>query len=128
MAPDKSIPGIIIFYLGNLGIPFILSFLFITIQKKHAFFIYSWLLAMFLLPNLISFTPEPFDMYKFFHFMWIPVAIAAGGVLARLYDTKRYFLIVALIVLSVFTPFLDAAWNLSVEYPAVSYTHLRAHE
>lgn len=39
VAPDKSIPGITLFYLGNLGIPFILSFLFITIQKKHAFFI-----------------------------------------------------------------------------------------
>jgi hypothetical protein len=126
MAPDKSIPGITLFYLGNLGIPFILSFLFIIIQKKHAFFIYSWLLAMFLLPNLVSFTPDQFDMYKFFHFMWIPVAIAAGGVIARLYDKKRYVLVVALIVLSVFTPFLDAAWNLSVKYPGYSLSEYDA--
>ncbi|MCX9083540.1 MAG: hypothetical protein OIN87_01940 [Candidatus Methanoperedens sp.] len=126
MAPDKSIPGIIIFYLGNLGVPFILSFIFITIQKKHAFFIYSWLLAMFLLPNVISFTPEQFDMYKFFHFMWIPVAIASGGVLASLYDKKRYLIVVTLIVLSVFTPFLDAAWNLSVNYPGYSISEYNA--
>ncbi|PWB55627.1 MAG: hypothetical protein C3F06_02165 [Candidatus Methanoperedenaceae archaeon] len=126
MAPDRSIAGLTLFYLGNLGVPFILSFLFITIQKKHIFFLYSWLLAMFLLPNLVSFTPEQFDMYKFFHYMWIPVAIAAGGVIARLYDKKRYVLVVVLIVMSVLTPFLDAAWNLSVKYPGYSLSEYDA--
>lgn len=58
--------------------------------------------------------------------MWIPVAIAAGGVLARLYDKKRYFRVVALIVLSVFTPFLDASWNLSVKFPGYSLSEYDA--
>ena len=126
LAPDKSFLGLTQFYLGNFGVPFIISFSFITIQRKHAFFIYSWLLSMFLLPNLISFTPESFDMSKFFHFMWIPVAIAAGGVLARLYTKKIYVLVAALILLSVFTPFLDAAWNMSVKFPGYSLSEYEA--
>ena len=34
MAPDKSIYGLTLFYIGNLGIPFILSFLFIYHSEK----------------------------------------------------------------------------------------------
>ncbi len=115
-APDKTPLGLVIFYTGNLGLPFLISFLLPLFQRRHLFFIYSWLTTMFLIPNIVSFTPESFDMYKFFHFMWIPVAIASGGVLNRLYSKKK---VLALIVIafSVFTPLLDAAWNLSVEYP-----------
>src|SRR4030065_2164229 len=126
MAPHKTIYGLTLLYIGNLGIPFILSFLFISIQKKHTFFMYSWLLAMFLLPNLVSFTPEQFDMYKFFHFMWIPVAIASGSVIAGLYVERKYLIVAVLIVMSVFTPFLDAAWNVSVKYPGYSLSEYDA--
>lgn len=126
LAPEKTLYGLTIFYLGNLGIPFIMSFLFYIYNRKYAYFIYSWLLSMFLLPNLISFTPEPFDMYKFFHFMWIPVAIASGGVFAMLYDKKKYVFVLVLIIFSILTPFLDAAWNLSVKYPGYSLSEYQA--
>ena len=125
-APDKSPLGLAIFYIGNLGIPFVISFFFPAFQKKHEFFIYSWFLTMFILPNIVTFTPDSFDMYKFFHFMWIPVAIIAGYVLARLCDKKLYVTVVILVIFSVLTPFLDAAWNLSVSYPGYSLDEYRA--
>ena len=125
-APDKSPIGLVIFYIGNLGIPFVISFFFPLTQRKHTFFIYSWLLAMFILPNIVTFTPNSFDMFKFFNFMWIPVAIATGCVLGRLWDKKLYIVVVCLVILSVFTPFLDAAWNLSVKFPGYSFDEYNA--
>jgi uncharacterized membrane protein len=116
----------VIFYVGNLGIPFIMSFLFPMVQRKHEFFIYSWLLTMFILPNIVTFTPYSFDMYKLFHFMWIPVAIVTGCILGRLWDKKSYVLVMILVIFSVLTPFLDAMWNLSVNYPGYSLDEYRA--
>ena len=125
-APDKSPIGLAIFYIGNLGIPFVISFLFPLVQRKHLFFIYSWLLAMFILPNVVTFTPDSFDMFKFFNFMSIPVAVAAGGILSKIWDKKLYVVVIGLIVFSVFTPFLDAVWNLSVKYPGYSLDEYNA--
>lgn len=125
-APDKHPLGLVIFYVGNLGIPFVMSFFFPLVQRKHEFFIYSWLLAMFILPNIVTFTPDSFDMYKFFHYMWIPVAIATGCILGRLWDKKLYVIVICLVMFSVFTPFLDAAWNLSENYTAYSLDEYRA--
>ena len=125
-APDKSPIGLAIFYIGNLGIPFVMSFLFPLFQRKHVFFIYSWFLAMFMLPNVVTFTPDSFDMFKFFSFMSIPVAVATGCILGRLWDKKLYIVVIGLIIFSVFTPFLDAAWNLSVKYPGYSLDEYNA--
>lgn len=125
-APDKSPSGLILFYIANLGIPFVISFFFPIFQRRHMFFIYSWIISMFLLPNIISFTPESFDMYTFFHFMWIPVAVASGIFLEGLYRKKFRTVVAILIVFSVFTPFLDAAWNLSVKYPGYSLAEYKA--
>jgi hypothetical protein len=125
-APDKRPLGLVIFYVGNLGIPFVMSFFFPLVQRRHEFFIYSWLLAMFILPNIATFTPDSFDMYKFFHFMWIPVAITTGCILRRLWDKKLYIIVAVLLIFSVLTPFLDAMWNLSVKYPGYSIDEYRA--
>ncbi len=125
-APDKSPSGLILFYIGNLGIPFVLSLFFPIFQRRHVFFIYSWIVSMFLLPNIISFTPESFDMYTFFHFMWIPVAVASGILLERLYGKKFRIVVAIFIIFSVFTPFLDSAWNLSIKYPGYSLAEYNA--
>lgn len=125
-APDKSPIGLAIFYIGNLGIPFVVSFFFPLAQRKHIFFIYSWILAMFILPNIVTFTPEPFDMFKFFNFMMIPVAVATGCVLSKIWDKKLYIGVICLVIFSIFTPFLDAAWNLSVKYPGYSIDEYNA--
>ncbi len=125
-APDKSPSGLSLFYIGNLGIPFVVSFFVPAFQKKHRFFLYSWIISMLIIPNIISLTPDSFDMYTFFHFMWIPVAIACGIFLEGLYAKKLHIIVLLLIVFSVYTPFLDAAWNLSVKYPGYSLAQYNA--
>jgi hypothetical protein len=117
------------FYLANLGLPFILalSSLFKKSLHSHGFFVASWMFSMLAFPNLISFTPNVWDMYKFFHYAWIAIALAAGCFLADLTVPPvrkpsrklKVFIptaIVLLLVFSMFSSGLLAVWNLSTSY------------
>ncbi|MFZ2070110.1 MAG: hypothetical protein WAV32_00585 [Halobacteriota archaeon] len=119
----------LLFYLANLGLPFLLAIagFFKKSVHPHSFFVYSWLFLMLALPNSISFTPNVWDMYKFFHYAWVAIAIAAGGFLADISLTgiirsprRRKVLVTAaitlLLVFSIFTSALVATWNLSTRY------------
>ena len=118
-----------VFYLANLGLPFLLALacLFKKSVHPHSFFVYSWLFSMLALPNFVSFTPNVWDMYKFFHYAWIAIAVAGGCFLADITFTKiskssrlRRVLVATtitlLLVFSVFTSVLVATWNLSTNY------------
>ncbi len=121
--------GPIKFYLANLGLPFFLalSSLFKKSVHSHGFFLYSWLFLMLALPNFVSFTPNVWDMYKFFHYAWIAIALAGGSFLAdftftniskssRLRKVLAAAVITLLLVFSIFTSVLVATWNLSTNY------------
>ena len=116
----------LLFYIGNLGVPLILALLYLIFKSEHRFFLYSWLFSLFSLPNLFSFTPNPWDMYKFFHYAWIPVAVTAGSLLADLklrlkLRLKRFvipILISVVLIFSLFSSALIITWNLSTNYPA----------
>jgi hypothetical protein len=105
----------VLFYIANLGIPFLLSLVFITKVKgtllKFVFVI------LFLIPNLISITPNSWDMYKFFIFAWIPIAVLSGAALARI---KKSIALV-LLVLSVLTTASVIAYNVGTSYQAASW-------
>ena len=112
----------LLFYIGNLGVPLILALLYLIFKSEHRFFLYSWLFSLFSLPNLFSFTPNPWDMYKFFHYAWIPVAVTAGSFLADLRSGLKSRLIPVLIsvilIFSLLSSALIITWNLSTNYPA----------
>lgn len=117
---DKSLFGLAKFYIGNLGIPFILSisYLFYSIRKKsfkHLFILYAWIFSMLLIPNLISFTPWAWDMGKFFTYLWIPVAITAGALLLEFRGYLR-FLVPFLLIFSVLASFFVVTSNVTTEY------------
>lgn len=118
----------LIFYLANLGLPFLLALA--SVLKKslrpHGFFVYSWMFSMLALPHFISFTPNVWDMYKFFHYAWIAIAVAAGTLLADFATMRRSskfrkvlvsFIITLLLVFSIFASVLVATWNVSTNYP-----------
>ena len=68
------------FYLTNLGIPFVLA-LIAGLTARHLrarAFLLTWLLALFIVPNVIRVSAVDFDMNKYFQIMWIAVAILAG--------------------------------------------------
>ncbi|MGB7001034.1 MAG: hypothetical protein WBE22_03330 [Halobacteriota archaeon] len=112
------------FYLANLGLPFLLAIgsMYKRSVQPHGFFVYSWMFMMLAIPNLCSFTPNVWDMYKFFHYAWIPISLAGGCFLADITFSRkstklRKLLVTAtitlLLVFSIFTSALVVTWNLS---------------
>jgi hypothetical protein len=76
------------FYLTNLGIPTLLAIAsFLLLRGRDAVptrgFLAAWIVALFLVPNLVVVSAVEFDMNKYFQMMWIPVAIAGAWLLAR---------------------------------------------
>ena len=105
----------VLFYIVNLGVPFLLSLVFIT--KVKGTFLKIVFIMLFLAPNLISITPNSWDMYKFFIFAWIPIAVLSGAALAKL----RKSLALVLLLLSVLTTASVIAYNLGTSYQAASW-------
>jgi hypothetical protein len=105
----------VLFYFANLGVPFLLSFIFF--KKVTGTFLKIVFFMLFLAPNLISITPNPWDMYKFFIFSWVPIAVLSGGALARF--RNRFALV--LLLLSVLTTASVITYNLGTNYQAASW-------
>lgn len=105
----------VLFYIVNLGVPFLLSLVFIT--KVKGSFLKIVFIMLFLAPNLISITPNSWDMYKFFIFAWIPIAVLSGAALAKL----RKSLALVLLLLSVLTTASVIAYNVGTSYQAASW-------
>ena len=58
-------------------------------------------------------------MYKFYHYLWIPVAITAGALLLEFRGYLR-FLVPILLIFSVLTSFFVVTWNVTSEYEGMS--------
>ncbi|HEV8280801.1 MAG TPA: hypothetical protein VGQ02_03005 [Candidatus Limnocylindrales bacterium] len=76
------------FYITNLGIPVLLALVALLALRGRAAvpsrgFVAAWLVALFLVPNLVVVSAVEFDMNKYFQMMWIAAAIAAAWLLAR---------------------------------------------
>lgn len=107
--------GPILFYIANLGVPFLLSFIFI--RKIKGTFLKIVFVMLFLAPNLISITPNSWDMYKFFIFAWIPIAVLSGAALARI----RKSLALVLLLFSILTTASVISYNVGTNYQAASW-------
>jgi hypothetical protein len=105
----------VLFYIVNLGVPFLLSFIFIT--KVKGTFLKIVFIMLFLAPNLISITPNSWDMYKFFIFAWIPIAVLSGAALEKI----RKSLALVLLLLSVLTTASVIAYNVGTSSQAASW-------
>jgi uncharacterized membrane protein len=105
----------VLFYILNLGVPFLLSFIFI--KKVKGTFLKIVFVMLFLAPNLISLTPNAWDMYKFFIFAWVPIAVLSGAALAKI----RKSLALVLLLLSVLTTASVIAYNVGTSSQAASW-------
>jgi uncharacterized membrane protein len=71
------------FYFANLGIPFALAIVTFAFPKRIKDNLLKVVLViLFLIPNAVSMTPNSWDMYKFFIFLWVPIAALSGTLLA----------------------------------------------
>jgi len=106
------------YYVGNLGVPFLISIgSLVFFKKAKGKILKGVFVALFLIPNIVSFTPNPWDMYKFFHFSWIPISVLSGTLLAKV----RKEVAVLLLLLSVLTSGSVIVYNVSTNYVAVSW-------
>ncbi len=108
------------YYLANLGIPFLVSLIFF--KKVEGKLLKGVLLALFLIPNIVAFTPNPWDMYKFFNFTWIPISVLSGTALARI----RKNVAILLLLLSILASASVIVYNISTNYIAASWDEYNA--
>ncbi len=121
-----DLPSFAAFYALNLGAPFLLalaSLFFVAKKELGAKWILAlWAFALFLVPNIVSFSSIAFDMNKFFSFMWVPVCILAASVLVKIPKPA----IAVAVAASVLSPLLVSAWFLSSNWIALSNDQLAA--
>jgi len=106
------------FYVTNLGIPVALAIVALVALRGRAAlpargFLAAWILALFLVPNLVVVSAVEFDMNKYFQIMWIGVAISAAWLLVRIPRSVA----IALIAVSALSPALIAIHHAT--HPAV---------
>ena len=108
-----------VYYFLNLGVPFVLAIASFFWRGKEE--LKGTLLFLVLIPNVLLLTPNVWDMYKFFIFAWIPIAVLSGTVLAKVWDKGWRGMVLALVLLSVITSASVIVYNVETSYPAVSW-------
>ena len=106
------------FYLTNLGIPFVLAIVAAIVSSRlpGRGFLVAWMVALFLVPNLVLASSVEFDMNKYFQIMWIAVAILAAWLIHRWPRPA----IAAVLLVAALSPALVAVWHLRSPTVALS--------
>ncbi len=104
-----------LFYFVNLGVPFGLA-IFSFFKPGHVYLKLTFL-VLFLVPNILLLTPWVWDMYKFFIFAWIPIAVLSGIMLAK----TRRIVVVTLVLLCVITSASVIIYNVGTNYTGVTW-------
>jgi hypothetical protein len=113
-------PGaVLFFYLTNLGLPAVLAVVSAIAARRvpARAFLVAWMVALFIVPNVVVVSAVEFDMNKYFQMMWIPVAILAAW-LMRTWPAPAA---VAVLVFSALSPSLIGIWHATS--PTVALTH-----
>lgn len=105
-----------VYYFLNLGVPFILAIVSF-IKPGHEYLKVTFLL-LFFIPNILLLTPWVWDMYKFFMFAWVPIAVLSGIVLAKV---KWRIVVVTLVLVSVLTSTSVIIYNVGTEYQGANW-------
>jgi hypothetical protein len=123
--PEDGIAAVIFFYLTNLGLPFVLAmFALLRPRVPRGAFLGTWLVACFLIPNVVQLSVIDFDMNKLFQAMWIAVAILAAWLIHRWPMPA----IAAVVLLSIPSPLLVAGWTATSNLQVLSADDLAAAE
>ncbi len=86
--PEEGPVAVAFFYVTNLGIPVLLAIATLVVLRgarrvPHRGFLAAWLVALFVVPNVVRMSAVDFDMNKYFQIMWIAAAILAAWLVAR---------------------------------------------
>ena len=105
------------FYLTNLGIPVVLAVVAAVVARDlpNRGFLVAWMVALFLVPNLVVASAVVFDMNKYFQIMWIAVAILAGWLIHR-WPPRA---VVPILLVCALSPALIADWHMRSRVVAI---------
>ena len=112
-----------IYYFLNLGIPFILAIASFFWRGHEE--LKGTLLFLVLIPNVLLLTPNPWDMYKFFMFAWVPIAVLSSVVLAKVWVRRWRIVVLGLILLSIMTSTSVVIYNVGTDYTAVNWSEYK---
>ncbi len=110
----------VFYYVANLGIPFLIAV--VSIIKVRETLWQTVFLTLFLIPNIVSLTPNAWDMYKFFIFAWIPIAALSATTLAKI----RRSIALALVLLSVLASASVILYNVGTSDTAANWNEYNA--
>ena len=100
--------AVLFFYLANLGVPFLLAMLVLVLPRvPHRGFLAFWLIALFVVPNVVQVSVVGFDMNKLFQAVWIAVAMLAAWLIRR----WPALAVAAVLLLAMPSPLLVSAWT-----------------
>ena len=97
------------FYVTNLGLPFALATIAAIRSPSlpNRWFLASWTVALFLVPNLVVVSAVEFDMNKYFQMMSVAVAVLAAW-LVRRWPTPA---VAAVVLAAAISPALAGLWH-----------------
>lgn len=119
LAPKEPL-GFVFFYLANFGLVFIMALLAFK-EKK---ILWTWMLALFMVPNLITLSGTQWDMTKFFAYMTLPASVLAAAWLSKQNNAIKTIGV----SLSILTPLLFLAWMFQSTWIGLGAEELQAGE
>jgi len=109
----------VVYYVLNLGLPFLLALL--SFVKRGEWLLKGTFVLLFLIPNIFVLTPNSWDMYKFFMFAWIPIAVLSGTLMVKFPKKWGKVLAILLILFSIFSAVSVVLYNVGTAYTAVNW-------
>ncbi|MEX0709888.1 MAG: hypothetical protein WD116_01645 [Chloroflexota bacterium] len=108
-APTDGGPlAVLFFYATNLGIAFALALAALLVPGlRSRAFLATWVIVLFMVPNVVQASVIGFDMNKYFQAMWVGVAILAAWLIRRWPAPA----LAAVLLVSLPSPLLVAAWT-----------------
>ena len=102
--------AVLFFYMTNLGLPFLLAAVAAVFSRRlpSRGFLVAWVVALFLVPNLVVVSAVEFDMNKYFQMMWIAVGMLAAW-LIRGWPRAA---VATVILVAAISPALVGLWHL----------------
>jgi hypothetical protein len=111
------------FYITNLGIPFALAIVALVLPRvPHRAFLATWVIGLFLVPNVVQVSVVDFDMNKYFQAMWVAVGLLAAWLIRR----WHILAIAVVLLLSLPSPLLVASWTATSNLEVLSKADLDA--
>ena len=104
----------------NLGVPFALAIASFFWRGHEE--LKGTLLFLVLIPNVLLLTPNPWDMYKFFMFAWVPIVVLSSVVLAKVWVRRWRVVVLGLVLLSIMTSASVVIYNVGTDYTAVNWS------